>query len=294
MALNRYQRIAFRTFRTPASDAIGRSGHLSVSLQKAHLAVRPEVYYATSLFTAALATGLAFLLYLFPLVAFLLGSPILSTFWLVLLAPVPVLLGIMVFLVAQVLPDIRAQNRARDIDAKLPYGLNYISTMSSAGATPEAVFESLAQQPVYGEVANEAAWIVRDLKVLGSDTLTALSRAIDRTPSDRFQDLLQGMITTLASGGDLETYLVTKSEQFLAENRQVQKGFLESLGILAESFVTVAVAGPLFLVILLSVMTALGSEGARVLVIGYLLILVVVPLAQTGFAFAVKALTPEA
>jgi flagellar protein FlaJ len=143
-------------------------------------------------------------------------------------------------------------------------------------------------------VAREAAWITRDVRLLGADIVGALQRAIDRSPSAKFQDFLQGAATALASGGDLKSYFSGKAEQFMLENRQDQRKFLDGLGVLAESFVTVVVAAPIFIIVILSVMNAFGGDASANLTIGYILILVMIPLAQAGFAWTIKTITPEA
>jgi len=166
--------------------------------------------------------------------------------------------------------------------------------MAAGGATPDRIFDTLSRQAVYGEIANEAALIRRDVQVLGSDIITALTHAVDRSPSVRWQDVLQGAITSLTSGGDLRLYFLNKAEQFMVDNRQDQKMFLETLGVLAESFVTVVVAAPLFLLVILSVMASFGADAARMLTIGYILILVMLPMAQAAFAYTIRTVTPEA
>ncbi|HET6399721.1 MAG TPA: hypothetical protein VFH47_09235, partial [Candidatus Thermoplasmatota archaeon] len=59
-------------------------------------------------------------------------------------------------------------------------------------------------------------------------------------------------------------------------------------------FVTVVVAAPLFLIVILSVMTSFGGSADDTLVLGYSLILVLIPLSQLGFAWTIKVMTPEA
>lgn len=294
MALRRFERVAHRLFGAAAGRAAAANAHLRITLQKAHINLRPEVYLASAYLTTLLASLGTLLPVLILLGLSAAGILDLSPRTLIILAPAPVVVAVMVYLLTLVLPDLRAANRARDIDAKLPYALNYVATMASAGATPETVFASLAQQPIYGVVAQEAARITRDVQYLGADILTALSRGIERSPSPKLEDLLQGAITTLTSGGDLKTYFVQKSEQFLYENRQEQKRFLDGLGILAESFVTVVVAAPLFLIIILTVMTSFGGDATQTLVLGYTLVFVLIPVSQAGFAWAIKVMTPEA
>jgi archaeal flagellar protein FlaJ len=293
MTLTRTQRSAYRLLGPTVERSARSNAHLRLTLQRAHITLRPEVYLAYAYYNmlAAFAASAAVVLVLYVFVAF--GALALPTPFLLGAGLVPFVLPVMIYLVAHALPDVRAASRARDIDAKLPYALNYIASLASVGVTPDRIFASLARQPLYGEVAAEAAWISRDLRLLGHDLMTALTRAIDRSPSLKFQDFLQGAITALASGENLKLYFLSKSHQFVQDNRQAQRRFLDNLGVLAESYVTVVVAAPLLLLVLLSVMVLFGGGGSNMLRTGYVLILVLLPLAMAGFALAIKYVTPE-
>lgn len=293
MAPTRYQRLAYRRLGAWGTRSAQDNPHLAIALQKAQIPLRPEMYLSSTFLSMILVGGLSLL----PMAAY---AVLWATGWveagsrlLFILIPLPLLTAATVYLLAILAPDLKARQRARDINARLPYALNYISTMASAGSTPEAIFSSLSKQPAYGGVADEAAWIERDLRLLGYDVVTALNAAIDRSPSSKFQDFLQGVITTLTSGGDLKSYFLSKSEQFLFENRQDQNKFLESLGVLAESFVVVVVAAPLFLIVMLSVLTMFGGDAREMLILGYVLVLLMLPMAQAGFAYTIHYMTPE-
>ncbi len=293
MALHGFQRAGYRLFGRLAAKRSEENPRLRMSLQRAHITVRPDVYLS-SIYFAMFMAGLAILVPLVLLfVAAVAGVGVVPLRIVFFMMPAPFLLAASIYLTLLILPDMKSSGRARSIDARLPYALNYIATMSSAGATPQRIFESLATNALYGEVKNEAAWIARDLNLLGLDVVTALNEAIDRTPSIKFQDFLQGTITALTSGGDLKAYFLGKAEQYLFENRQEQEKFLESLGVLAESFVTVVVAAPLFLIVLLSVMTSFGASPEEVLTLGYSIILLMLPISQMGFAATIKFMTPE-
>ncbi len=294
MALSGYQRIAYRVFGGFAEDRARANDRLRTVLMQAHIAQRPDAFLASVFFTAALAGAIVLLL--IALLGFMVAAGAVDVeprvFFFA--APLPVVIAAIIYIASLVLPELRVASRAGDIDAKIPYAINFIATMASAGAPPERIFSSLARQPIYGEVAHEAAWISRDMNVLGLDVITAIGDAVGRTPSAKFQDFLQGAITTLSTGGDLKDYFNNKAEQYMLDNRQVQQQFLESLGVLAESFVVVVVAAPLFLMVILSTMSSLGGDPASMIKIGYILVLAMLPLAQAGFAFTLKVSTPEA
>jgi len=292
--VRRFERFAYRVFGRAAARATTRNAHLGIALQKGHIPSRPDVYLSSAYLIGVLAGAVALLPVGLLISLVLRGALDVPPTFFLFLIPAPVLIGGIVYLLALVLPDMRALSRARNINAKLPYALNYLSTMASAGATPEVLFATLSQQPIYGEVSDEAAWIVRDLRVLGLDVITALQRGIDRSPSPKFQDLLQGTVTALTSGGDLKAYFANKADQYITENRQDQKRFLDSLGVLAESFVTVVVAAPLFLIVILSVMSSFGGDPQQTLILGYALVFLLIPISQLAFGWTIKVMTPEA
>jgi archaeal flagellar protein FlaJ len=294
VALGALHRAAHRLLGGWAARRIEGNPGLGIALQRARMHLRPEVYLATAMLLG-LVVGAAALAAVGVLAFLALGGSLgIPARFFLLLGALPVVAGATGYLLALLVPAARALGRARDIEAKLPYAINYIATMASAGATPDQVFAGLARQQVYGEVAREAAGIARDVRILGADVVTALQHAIERSPSAKMQDFLQGTVTTLASGGDLRSYFAGKSEQYLQDNRHEQRKFLDSLGVLAESFVTVVVAAPLFLIVILSVMSSFGSPPSQTLALGYALVFLVIPLAQAGFAWTIKVMTPEA
>lgn len=293
MPLSSYQRFAYRFLGRFAETSAKSNVHLRLALQRAHISMRPEVYLAYSYTNIVFAFAGTAVLVVLLFAARALGLVAVPAGVFAVLIPAPALLAATIYLTTFLLPDLRASTRGRDIDAKLPYALNYIAIMASAGIPIDRIFASLARQPVYGEIANEAAWISRDMDMLGRDVVGALNAAIDRAPSIKFQDLLQGAIINVMAGGDLKNYFRAKSDQYAYESRLDQKKFLENLGVLAESFVVVVVAAPLFVLVLLSVMTMFGSSGGEALLIGYIMILALLPLAQAGFAMTIKTINLE-
>lgn len=181
-------------------------------------------------------------------------------------------------------------DRKRNIDIMLPYAVHYMSAMSGAGVIPVDILSSLAKNKIYGEAAKEASYIVRDIKVLGHDLVQAMKTVASTTPSYRFQEFLQGAITIVSSGGDLESYFKIKAEQYVIENRREQREFLETLGLIAETYITAFVAGPLFLIVMMSVMATMGGMD---LMLMYILIYIAIPIATLVFVILISSITPE-
>jgi len=193
-------------------------------------------------------------------------------------------------------PSSRASTRARDINKRIGPAMSFISAMASANVNVDVIFKELARQDIYGEIKNEAEWITRDTELLGIDILTAITKAAQRTPSVKFQEFLQGVVTTSTSGGELKPYFLQKAEQFEKEGKLEMRSQLETLGLMAESFVTVVVAFPLFLVIIMAIMAIVpgggGSSDTTILLLE-LVIGLMIPFSQFGFIFYIWNMTKE-
>jgi flagellar protein FlaJ len=180
------------------------------------------------------------------------------------------------------LPGSKAKARGKKIDRNLPYAANFINTMSVAGISPAEIFEALSNVDLYGEIQKEAQKITTEINMMGLDTITALKNAIRISPSEKFKEFIQGILSTIQSGSELETYFERCVEKYMARDLVERKKNLESLAIMAESFVVTVIAFPLFLVIIISIM-GLTSSGGIDYTLLLLIAFMVLPLAYFGF-----------
>ncbi len=201
-----------------------------------------------------------------------------------------ILVFTIVYKLFQIYPSVMAGDRKGKIDSMLPYAVNYMSAMSGAGVLPVDLFRSLATNDIYGEMSVECRYLVRDLEILGHDLVSAMKNLAVTTPSSALQDFLQGAITVVTSGGQLESYFRIKTDQYIMENRQSQKEFLETLGLLGETYVTAFVAGPLFLVVVISIMSIMGNAQMIYL---YIIIYALIPIGSIMYVVVISMLTPE-
>ncbi|MFA5348269.1 MAG: type II secretion system F family protein [Methanoregula sp.] len=199
--------------------------------------------------------------------------------------------GGLTYLVFMLYPGLEAGNRRRNIDASLPYAINYITSMSTAGITPAEVFRLLGSSTIYGQSAVEARYIAREIDIFGRDLIDSLRLVSSSTPSRRMKEFLQGTMASVSSGGNITEYFRTKAEQYALENRQTQKMFLETLALVSESYVTAMVAGTLFLIILQSIMSVLSGDNKPMFL--YAIIYIMIPLGSVMFVIMISSMTPE-
>jgi flagellar protein FlaJ len=92
----------------------------------------------------------------------------------------------------------------------------------------------------------------------------------------------------LESGGDLESFLESESREYLDDALDEQASFIETLGTLSEVFVVAFVATPLFLMVVMLVVSSLGSSTVRE---ATLLVYLVFPLAMVFFLLLIDLLS---
>ncbi|MBT4070112.1 MAG: hypothetical protein HOL72_00775 [Euryarchaeota archaeon] len=161
-------------------------------------------------------------------------------------------------------PAREAARRADMIEKYLPYAASYTAAMSAANATPAKIFRSLAMnKDIYSDVADDAAMVYRDVTLLGYDLITAMKMGVDRAASVWLTEFFQGMVGTLTAGGQLKLFFLNRAEHYMRENRTRLGMFLESIALLAESYIVVAVAMPLFLIVMLVIMFWVSGSGAQ-------------------------------
>lgn len=199
-------------------------------------------------------------------------------------------LGGLVYNIFMLYPGFQAGERKSKIDMQLPYAVTFMYALSKGGMNIIDVFRALARsEDTYGEASKEIDAIVRDMDYFGHDLRTALTNASETTPSERFQDLIYNLLTVIDSGGNIPNYFRDKSEQYLIKSEVDQKGFLDTLALLAESYVTAFVAGPLFIIIMGVMMAVMGS-GTSTMV--YAIIYAVLPVGSLMFVIMISIITP--
>ena len=186
-----------------------------------------------------------------------------------------------VYLTYTSIPTIKASIRKSAIDLSLPHAIIYLYALSRGGMNMLDIFRSLSTYShIYGTAAEEFGNIVRDIEYFNHDLPTALRNASIRTPSEKFKDFLDGLDSVIMSGGNITTYLKSKSQQYQSIAVREQKNFMETLGVLAEVYISVFVAGPLFLITILVILGLIGPGATELL---YLLVYAIIPIGTLIF-----------
>lgn len=310
--MNSYERFCFSLLGSRVSGKRENYYGLIENLKSARMGITFEAYLATAILTSILVGIIGSLL--IALLVYLLDVPGLITlranmpadiaetinqfqgYYLVTGTIIAGIVSFVVFfgityLIYLVYPSVIAGGRRRDIETTLPYAINYLAAMSTAGITPAEVFRQLANSTIYGESSVEARYIILEVDIFGHDLIESLKNVSMSTPSPRMRDFLQGCIGSVAAGSNISDFFRTKAEQYTGENRQTQKQFLDTLALVAESYVTALVAGTLFMILIQSIMAILSGESTPLFL--YIIIYLIIPFGSIMFVVMIDSMTPE-
>src|SRR3989344_1492596 len=151
-------------------------------------------------------------------------------------------------------------SKKNSIDANLPFATNHMSAIAASGVPPFVTFRLLANIHEYGEIANEARRVVRNVESFGMDAVSAMRNVADRTPSSELKQLIYGIVSTIETGGDLKRYLDNAAKDALFNYRLKREKYMQTLSTYADFYTAVLIAAPLFFVSVLSVMSLIGGE----------------------------------
>jgi flagellar protein FlaJ len=247
--------LAYRYLGTQIQRTLPYFGDFGNTLQKAALKISMQSYVSmmillsgVSWVASGVVTG--------SLVVYA-GAPI----WLALVYAVGVatLFGAMVFGLLYVVPALLATNRRKRMELELPFVACHLSILAAAGIPPTRMFKLIEDSRTTPQVASDANEIVRDVEILGNDIITALETERHRSPSKVFADVLEGLVATIRSGGDMKKYLLDATHSIMDLRRIAAKQLIESLSVFAEIYISLMIVFPLLIIVMFSVMAIIGG-----------------------------------
>ncbi len=188
-------------------------------------------------------------------------------------------------------PSIEINTRRRLIDASMYDMVLYLYALHHSGAGLYSAIRSIAKYAdYYGDAAKEFRQVISDVEFCGYDPYSAIDRLTDTTPSNKFRFFLSEYASTYRSIGSVELFLQDKVEEMREEHRIALKAYLSSLGAIAEMYITLFVAGPLFVVIVIMVLGLISGSNPLILA---LVVYVMLPIGTVIFLLLLDTLGQE-
>jgi archaeal flagellar protein FlaJ len=206
-----------------------------------------------------------------------------------------VVTGLAILGFGYMMPLMKVGSRRQRLDTFLPFTSSYMTVLASAGVTPERILRSTAEKDPKFMLSDEIANVVGRIDLLGYDVLNALNAEVDRSPSTNYQDLLRGFAGVIRTGGDMKKFFQGITDHLFQKRALQVQAFLDSLGIIAETYVLMLIAFPLMLVVMLSIMASIGGSlgGVDVFSFMYLMAFILIPICGLMFLFIVDSMQPK-
>ena len=206
-----------------------------------------------------------------------------------------VLTGLIILGMFYMLPFMKLGSRRSRLDTFLPFTSSYMTVLASAGVTPERMLRSTSEKDPKFMLSDEISNVVGRIDLLGYDVISALNADVDRSPSSNYQDLLRGFAGVIRTGGDMKKFFQGMTDHLFQKRALSVQSFLDTLGIIAESYVLMLIAFPLMLVVMLSIMASIGGSlgGVDVFSFMYLLAFILIPICGVMFLFILDTMQPK-
>lgn len=170
-----------------------------------------------------------------------------------------VLVAIIFFLMISYPSSIVGSNKKK-AEAELPFAISHMAAIASSKVEPSKIFSIMALTKEYPTFSAEVRKVVNQINIYGYDLTTALKNVSKSTPSQKVSDLFNGMATTVTSGGDLTLYLNEKAKNVLLDYRFSRERYGDIIGMYSDVYTALLIAAPLIFMLLLAVMSVIGSS----------------------------------
>lgn len=163
-----------------------------------------------------------------------------------------------VFLLAY--PSLQAQNNSKKLESEMPFALSQMAAIASSKIEPSKMFGMMAESKEYPVFSNQMKKIKNQMDIYGYDLTTALRNVSRLSVNRKFSELLNGVSTTIVSGGDLLVYLKEKSRDTLLDYKLSREKYANIIGMYSDIYTALLIAAPLILMLVLSFMAGVGAS----------------------------------
>ena len=229
--------------------------NLYKNLRLANMHILSNTYTSVMIFTSIIVGASAFLLVTFlSILSLVAPSMILANAF---LGGIFGLVGSII--IFNLYPKVLMKTRDRSINTNLPFAIDHMAAVTSAGVNPNEMFRLLSESEEYAEVSVELEKIVEYTELFGYDLTTSIKKVSLTCPSKQMRDFLDSFISNVESGGELKDYLRESADQAMLNYRLERQKYTESISTFSDIYTGLMVASPLFFVAALSMVSILGG-----------------------------------
>jgi len=179
-------------------------------------------------------------------------SRITTIFWILFVFP----LGTFIF--AYFYPALEKKSLETKINQELPFATIHMASISESLVEPSNIFRIIISTKDYPTLEKEFIKLLNEINVFGHDLVTALRNIAFNNPSKRLAELLDGLATTITSGGDLSDFFEKRSQTLLFDYKLEREKNTKTAETFMDIYISVVIAAPMILMLLLIMMRVSG------------------------------------
>ena len=155
-------------------------------------------------------------------------------------------------------PSLEKSSTGTRIEEELPFATIHMSAISGSMIDPSKIFDIIISTHEYPFLEKEFKKLINEINLYGYDLVNALRNSAYNTPSKKLSELFNGLATTINSGGYLPEFFDKRSQTLLFENRLEQEKKTKAAETFMDIYISMVVAAPMILMILLMMMKISG------------------------------------
>ncbi len=192
-------------------------------------------------------------------------------------------------------PSSESHDLGKKIDQELPFVAIHMSAIATSGIEPVNIFKIILKTEEYKYSSIEFRKLLNLINFHGKDFVSALKETSRTCPSEKMKILLDGLATTITSGGDLHQYLDKHSESLLFDYKLEREKYTKTSETFMDIYISIVIAAPMIFLMLFVIMGSTGSLtsylGLSVDILSILIILGIVFI-NIGFLVFLKLKQP--
>ncbi len=139
-----------------------------------------------------------------------------------------------------------------DINMNLLNSVTFMLMLSKGGLSIERIIERVSESETSMYISALLNKFLVNIKVYGFNPQQSLQDISERSPSELFTKLLNGVVTTTQTTSDFSSFFEYESDALMQRKKEENQVLLNNIGFLSEIYVTLIVIAPLLMIILLT------------------------------------------
>jgi archaeal flagellar protein FlaJ len=192
-------------------------------------------------------------------------------------------------------PLMRRRSFKSKLENQLAYSFGILGVLAAGGMNLDRLFERIASSESNPVMSDLAKRLLRNIRVFGMDTDSALNEVAQHSPSEAFSKMLGSIAVAHKTTGSIHDLVMFESSRLLQEKRDKLRKTTGSLAVMAELYITVVVVGPIIFIVMMAIFGLLPAGGLpNPISIINLLVFIGVPVLSVMFVLLLDSVVSKA